>query len=57
MPGYLGDKSTNTVHLLSEMKRECKIVDIKMEDRQYFTPDNLDIAKERKFFPCKWCIT
>ena len=56
MPGYLGDRSTHTVHLLSEMKRECKIVEIKMKDRQYFTPDDLSIAKEQKFSPCKWCL-
>ena len=55
MPGYLGDKSTNTVHLLSEMKRECKIVDIKMGDRQYFTPDSLETAKNLGFNPCPEC--
>ncbi len=56
MPGYLGNKSTNIVHLLSEMKKECKIVEIKMEDRQYFTPDNLNTAEKQNFSPCRWCI-
>ena len=56
MPGYFGDKSTGTVHLLSEMKSECKIGKVKLKDRQYFTPDTLETAEDQNFSKCRWCI-
>ena len=56
MAGFLGDKQTNFVHHLGNMKRECNIVEIKIINRQYFTPDTLDNAKRHNFSSCKWCI-
>jgi hypothetical protein len=56
MAGYLGDKRTNLVHHLANMKIECKIVDMKLKDRQYFTPDTLENAKNSNFSECLWCI-
>lgn len=55
MAGYLGDRQTNLVHHLGKMHKECKIVDIKLKDRQYFTPDTLENAKSLNFSPCSWC--
>jgi len=55
MAGFLGDKQTNLVHHLANMKKECKVVDMKFKDRQYFTPDNLQTAKDLDFSPCLWC--
>ena len=55
MVGFLGDKQTNLVHHLANMKKECKVVDMKFKDRQYFTPDNLQTAKDLDFSPCLWC--
>jgi hypothetical protein len=56
MVGFLGDKKTNLVHHLDTMKKECKIVEMKLTDRQYFTPDTLENAKGRNFTSCMWCI-
>ncbi len=55
MAGFLGDKQTNLVHHLANMKKECKVVDMKFKDRQYFTPDTLENAKGLNFSPCLWC--
>jgi len=56
MVGLLGDKKTNLVHHLVNMKKECKIVEMKLTDRQYFTPDTLDNAKSQNFTSCQWCL-
>lgn len=56
MIGLLGDKKTNFVHHLDTLKKECKIVEMKLIDRQYFTPDTLENAKGQNFTSCKWCI-
>jgi hypothetical protein len=56
MAGYLGDKQTTLVHHLANMKKECKIVEMKLQDRQYFTPDTLENAKSMNFSSCMWCI-
>ena len=56
MAGFLGDKLSHIVHHLGNMKQECKIVDIKLNQRQYFTPDTIDNAKSMHFSSCKWCI-
>jgi hypothetical protein len=45
MAGFLGDKQTHLVHHLAYMKKECKIIEVKIIDRQYFTPDTLENAK------------
>ena len=57
MPGFLGDKQTNVVHHLANMKKDCKIVDVKINDKQYFDPDTLENAKSKNFSPCLLCIT
>jgi len=57
MPGFLGDKQTNVVHHLANMKKDCKIVDVKKNDKQYFDPDTLENAKSKNFSPCILCIT
>lgn len=56
MSGYLGDKSKMYVHHLANMKSECDIYNIKINDREYFTPDTLDNAKSKKYEFCKYCI-
>ena len=56
MAGFLGDKQTTLVHHLANMKKECKIVEMKLQDRQYFTPDTLENAKSMNFSSCMWCI-
>ena len=56
MAGFLGDKQTTLVHHLANMKKECKIVEMKLKDRQYFTPDTLENAKSMNFSSCMWCI-
>jgi len=56
MAGFLGDKQTKVVHHLGNMKKECKIVEIKIIQRQYFTPDTIDNAKSMNFSSCQWCI-
>ncbi|MFB5623183.1 MAG: hypothetical protein ACE5R5_06215 [Nitrosarchaeum sp.] len=56
MAGFLGDKQTSLVHHLADMKKECKIVAIKIQDRQYFTPDTLENAKGHNFSSCMFCI-
>lgn len=56
MVGLLGDKKSNIVHHLVNMKKECKIVEMKLIDRQYFTPDTLENAKSKNFASCEWCI-
>ena len=56
MAGFLGDKQTTLVHHLANMKKECKIVEMKLQDRQYFTPDTLENAKSMNFSSCIWCI-
>jgi hypothetical protein len=56
MAGFLGDKQTTLVHHLGNMKKECKIVEMKLQDRQYFTPDTLENAKSMNFSSCMWCI-
>jgi len=55
MPGFLGDKKTNVVHHLGNMKKECKITDVKINDKQYFDPDTLENAKSKNFSPCPLC--
>ncbi len=56
MIGLLGDKKTNLVHHLDNLKKECKISEMKITDRQYFTPDTLENAKSQNFSPCERCI-
>jgi hypothetical protein len=56
MAGFLGDKQTHLVHHLAYMKKECKIIEMKIIDRQYFTPDTLENAKSMNFSSCMWCI-
>lgn len=56
MPGYLGDNYTKIVHHLANMKTECNIVYIKLYDKKYFSPDDLETAIKENFFPCKNCI-
>ena len=56
MAGFLGDKQTHLVHHLANIKKECKIVEMKLTDRQYFTPDTLENAKGLNFSSCVWCI-
>ncbi len=56
MIGFLGDKQTNLVHHLDNLKKECKIVEMKLTDRQYFTPDTLENAKSQNFTSCKRCL-
>jgi len=56
LPGYLGNKADMIVHHLAVMKVECKIFDIKIQDKIYFVPDILDQAKKGGFAPCKFCI-
>ena len=51
MPGFLGDKQTNVVHHLANMKKDCKIVDVKINDKQYFDPDTLENAKRTELVP------
>jgi hypothetical protein len=53
MAGYLGDKLNMIVHHLAVMKPECKIHDVKKEDRHYFIPDTLEQAIKEKFAPCE----
>ena len=55
MPGYLGDANLMKVHDLSQMKKQCNIFEIKMIDRQYFTPDSLKTATNLSFTPCEFC--
>jgi len=55
VPGYLGDKSKMITHHLAVMKNECNIFDVKIKDRVYFVPDNLEQAKKEGFSPCKHC--
>lgn len=56
MGGFLGDKSKMQVHNLANMKPECDVYDIKMKDREYFTPDTLENAESKKYESCKFCI-
>lgn len=56
MAGYLGDKLNMIVHHLAVMKPECKIRDIKKEDRHYFIPDTFEQTIKEKFTPCEHCI-
>ena len=55
MPGYLGDKKLMKVHDLSKMKKQCNIFEIKIHNRQYFTPDSLKNAVNQNYNPCKFC--
>ena len=55
MPGFLGDRHTNVVHHLANMKKDCKIVEVKKNDKQYFDPDTLENAKSKNFSPCMLC--
>ena len=55
MAGFLGDKQTHLVHHLAYMEKECKIIEMKIIDRQYFTPDTLENAKSMNFSSCMWC--
>ena len=52
MPGFLGDKQTNLVHHLANMKQDCKIIDVKLNDKQYFDPDTLEnaVRLSQKYF-------
>jgi hypothetical protein len=45
MAGYLGNKLDSIVHHLIIMKPECRIYDVKINDKKYFVPDLLDQAK------------
>jgi hypothetical protein len=56
MPGYLGNKSDMTVHHLAVMTSDCRIVEIKKQDKVYFVPDTLEQAITEKFSKCKNCI-
>jgi len=56
MIGLLGNKKTKLVHHLDSLKKECKISEMEITDRQYFTPDTLENAKSQNFSPCDWCI-
>ena len=56
MPGYVGDKSSMTVHHLAMIKHECRIYYVEKIDQSYFVPDTLDCAKKEGFSPCDQCI-
>ena len=55
MAGYMGDKASMTVHHLARMSPECRIYDVKKENRVYFVPDTLDQAKKEGFVKCEQC--
>ena len=56
MAGYLGNKSDMTVHHLAVMTSDCRIVEIKKQDKVYFVPDTIEQATTEKFSKCKNCI-
>ncbi len=56
MSGFLGDKSERIVHHLANKKPECDIYNIKIKDREYFSPDTLENAKSKEYVSCKFCI-
>jgi hypothetical protein len=56
LPGYLGNKSDLIVHHLAVMTPKCRIYEIVIGDRVYFTPDTLDQARKEGFTSCKNCI-
>ena len=56
LPGYLGNKSDMIVHHLAEMMPNCKIYEVKFDDKIYFTPDTLDQAEKEGFASCKYCV-
>ena len=49
MAGYLGNKSDMTVHHLAVMTSDCRIVEIKKQDKVYFVPDTIEQATTEKF--------
>ena len=55
MPGYLGDKETMIVHHLANIQKECNIYDIKINQREYFTPDTIETTQQLGFKQCKYC--
>lgn len=55
MAGYLGDMNLKIVHHLACKQKECNIYSIDKKQRQYFTPDTLEIARSLGFAPCKYC--
>ena len=55
MPGYLGDREKMIVHHLANMSTECKIYQIKISARRYFTPDSELVAKNLGFQLCPFC--
>ena len=55
MAGYMGDKASMIVHHLAMMSPECRIYDVKKENRIYFVPDTIDQAKKEGFATCKQC--
>jgi hypothetical protein len=56
LAGYLGNRSNRIVHHLGNMKKECEIYQMKMQDREYFTPDTIENAKSKNFVECKFCM-
>jgi len=56
LPGYLGNKSGMVLHHLAKMTSNCRIYDIRIENRVYFTPDTLGHARKEGFVSCKHCI-
>jgi hypothetical protein len=56
LPGYLGNKSDMIVHHLAKMAPNCRIYEIKIGDKMYFTPDTLEQAGEEGFASCKHCV-
>jgi hypothetical protein len=56
LPGYLGNKSDMVVHHLAKMAPNCRIYEIKIGDKMYFTPDTLEQAGEEGFASCKHCV-
>lgn len=55
MAGYMGDKADMIVHHLAMMSPDCRIYNIKKENRLYFVPDTLDQAKKENFVRCDHC--
>ncbi|MFZ8908323.1 MAG: hypothetical protein ACO2YR_05305 [Nitrosopumilaceae archaeon] len=55
MSGFLGDQSKKIVHHLANMKPRCKIYQIEIKDREYFTPDTIEKAKSKEYESCEFC--
>ncbi|KAF6245044.1 hypothetical protein C6989_04915 [Nitrosopumilus sp. b2] len=54
--GYLGDTNLKIVHHLACKQKECNIYNVEKKNRQYFSPDTLEVANSLGFSPCKHCI-